>query len=287
MLAVGVGVLVGWLFVRRQRRLDDPLIDVRPFRVTTFNASLVTNVIAISVAFGYFLFVAQYLQLLLGMSPLQAGWWSLPSSAGFVVGSNLAPRFVHRIRPATVLTPAQVTAAGGLVVLTQVGAADGPGLVVVGSVIISLALAPVLTLTTELVVGSAPAERAGAASGIAETAAEFGGALGIAILGSIGTAVCRSALAGRPSGRDPRNGRWVGARHARGCGRRGRRAAGHRGAVLLEAARIALWTACRWQPASPRPSPSPVERSRRWCYARPELQPMPRPGARTHQLHWD
>lgn len=238
--AVGVGVVVGWLFVRRQRGLDDPLIDVRLFRVATFNASLVTNVIAIFVAFGYFLFVAQYLQLVLGMSPLQAGWWSLPSAAGFVVGSNLAPRFVHRIRPATVLTPALLTAAGGLVVLTQVGAADGLGLVVVGSVIISLALAPVFTLTTELVVGSAPPERAGAASGIAETAAEFGGALGIAILGSIGTAVYRSALAADlPSGiPEPAAGSaldTLGAAVAAAG-----ELPGTAGRVLLEAARIAF-----------------------------------------------
>ncbi|MGH2523638.1 MAG: MFS transporter, partial [Anaerolineales bacterium] len=97
------GLAVGLLFLRRQRRLADPLIDLRLFRIPTFNVSLATNVLAVFVAFGYFLFVAQYLQLVLGLSPLQAGLWSLPSSVGFIVGSNVSPRFVHRFRPALVL----------------------------------------------------------------------------------------------------------------------------------------------------------------------------------------
>lgn len=86
-------------------------------------------------------------------------------------------------------------AAIGLAVLTQVGTSDGLVPLVTASVIISLGLAPVLTLTTELIVGSAPPERAGAASGISETGAELGGALGISIMGSIGVAVYRGALA--------------------------------------------------------------------------------------------
>ncbi|HEX2028823.1 MAG TPA: MFS transporter, partial [Nitriliruptorales bacterium] len=108
--AVVVGLVVGALFVRRQRRLDDPLIDVSLFRVATFSASLATNVLGVFVAFGYFLFVAQYLQLVLGLSPLQAGWWSLPAAVGFIVGSNLAPRFVHRVRPGGVLAGALLAA---------------------------------------------------------------------------------------------------------------------------------------------------------------------------------
>jgi DHA2 family multidrug resistance protein-like MFS transporter len=92
-------------------------------------------------------------------------------------------------------------AAIGLGVLTQVGGFDGLAIVIVGSVVISLGLGPVLSLTTELIVGSAPPERAGAASGISETGAELGGALGISILGSIGIAIYRSDVAvGLPAG---------------------------------------------------------------------------------------
>jgi DHA2 family multidrug resistance protein-like MFS transporter len=92
-------------------------------------------------------------------------------------------------------------AAIGLGVLTQVGGSDGLATVVVGSVVISLGLGPVLSLTTELIVGSAPPERAGAASGISETGAELGGALGISLLGSIGIAIYRGEVAdGLPAG---------------------------------------------------------------------------------------
>ena len=200
-LFIVAGLIIGTLFLRRQRTLADPLIDLRLFRNPAFSVSLATNVFAIFVAVGYFLFVAQYLQLVLELSPLQAGLWSLPSAAGFVVGSNVAPRFMHRIRPAFVLGAALALAAIGLVALTQVGITTGPLVVAIASVVISLALAPVFTLTTELIVGSAPPERAGAASGISETGAELGGALGIAILGSIGAAVYRGDLANRlPAG---------------------------------------------------------------------------------------
>ncbi len=194
-LSVVVGLAIGLLFLRRQARLPDPLIDLRLFRMPALTVSLATNVLAVFIAVGYFLFIAQYLQLVLGLSPLQAGLWSLPSAAGFVVGSNLAPRFVYRFRPATVLSTCLALAAIALAMLTRVEGSIGLPIVATASVLISLALSPVLTLTTELIVGSAPPERAGAASGISETGAELGGALGIAILGSIGTAVYRSELA--------------------------------------------------------------------------------------------
>src|SRR5262249_56905232 len=89
-------------------------------------------------------------------------------------------------------------AAAGLGVLSRVGGSPGAdlGILAGGSLLISLGLAPVFTVTTDLVVSSAPPERAGAASGISETGAELGGALGIAVLGSIGVAIYRGQLAG-------------------------------------------------------------------------------------------
>jgi MFS transporter, DHA2 family, multidrug resistance protein len=196
-LSMLAGLAVGAVFVARQQRLDDPMIDIGLFRLGAFNAALVTNFLAIFVAVGYFLFVAQYLQLVLGLSPLQAGLWSLPSAFGFIVGSNLAPRILRRVRPASVIGGGLGLAAVGLAMLTQVGAVGGLAPLIAGSVIISLGLAPVFGLTTELIVGSAPPERAGAASGISETGAELGGALGIAILGSVGVAIYRGELADR------------------------------------------------------------------------------------------
>jgi len=195
--AILVGLVVGVAFVRRQLTLADPMIDLRLFRSSAFNASLATNLLGIFIAVGYFLFVAQYLQLVLGLSPLEAGLWSLPSAGGFIVGSNLAPRILRRVRPAWVIGTGLAMAAIGLGVLTQVGGSPDADLAIlaIASLLVSLGLAPVFTATTDLIVSSAPPERAGAASGISETGAELGGALGIAILGSIGVAVYRGELA--------------------------------------------------------------------------------------------
>ncbi len=189
------GLTLGLVFLRRQLTLADPMIDLRLFRVGSFNASLITNVLGIFIAFGYFLFVAQYLQLVLGLSPLQAGLWSLPSAAGFIVGSTVGPRILRHIRPAYVIGAGLAMGAIGLAILTRVDGSGDLTILVASSVVISLGLAPVFTATTDLIVGSAPPEKAGAASGISETGAELGGALGIALLGSIGTAVYRSELA--------------------------------------------------------------------------------------------
>ena len=198
---VALGLLVGAAWVRRQLSLADPMIDVRLFRIPAFTAALGVNFLTIFVATGYFLFVAQYLQLVLGLSPLEAGAWSLPSAVGFIVGSNVAPRLVKRIRPPHLIALSLLVAAAGLAVLTQVGGSNGLAIVVGSSLVISLGLAPVFGLTTELIVGSAPPERAGAASGISETGSELGGALGISILGSIGVAIYRQDVAGAlPSG---------------------------------------------------------------------------------------
>ncbi len=196
LVSILLGLAVGIVWIRRQLGLADPMIDLRLFRIPAFSASLVVNFLTIFVAIGYFLFVAQYLQLVLGLSPLTAGLWSVPSAVGFIVGSNVAPRIVRQVRPAYVMGISLVLAAFGLAVLTQVGGSNGLAVVVTGSVVIALGLAPVLTLTTDLIVGSAPPERAGAASGISETAVELGGALGISILGSIGIALYRGHVAG-------------------------------------------------------------------------------------------
>jgi DHA2 family multidrug resistance protein-like MFS transporter len=183
------------VFVRRQQTLGDPLVDLRLFRSYTFSASLAANTLSLAIAFGIFLFIAQYLQLVLGLSPLEAGLWTVPSAGGFIAGSMLAPVFVRIARPAYVVAGSLALAAAGLGLLTQVEPDSSVALVVTGSVVIALGVAPPVTLGTDLVVGCVPPQRAGVASGISETGAELGGALGIAVLGSIGVAVYRSELA--------------------------------------------------------------------------------------------
>jgi DHA2 family multidrug resistance protein-like MFS transporter len=196
-LTILAGLLLGFMFVRRQLRLESPIIDVRLFRIRAFSASLGTYLLGIFVVVGYFLFIAQHLQLVLGLSPLVAALWSLPSAAGFIVGSVAAPKVIHRFRPSIIMGTGMIIAAVGTAMLLGLSLEEGPSLlfIVVASIVISLGLAPVITLATELIVGSAPPEQAGAATGISETGGELGGALGIAILGSIGTAVYRTEVA--------------------------------------------------------------------------------------------
>jgi MFS transporter, DHA2 family, multidrug resistance protein len=194
-LAIAAGVAVAAAFLHRQGRLADPLIDLRLFRAPAFSAALAAHTFGFFVNFGALLFIAQYLQLVLGLSPLEAGAWTVPSAAGFVVGSMLTPVIVRRLRPGSTVAACLALAAAGFGLLTRVDAASGLATLVIASVVFSLGLAAVFTLATDLMVGTAPPERAGAASAIAETGSELGGALGIAVLGSIGTAVYRSRVA--------------------------------------------------------------------------------------------
>jgi MFS transporter, DHA2 family, multidrug resistance protein len=183
------------VFVDRQRRLDDPMIDLGLFRNRAFSLALGANTLAFAVVFGISVFVAQYFQLVLGYSPLEAGLWSVPGAAAFVAGSQLTPPLAARIRPPVAMLGGILVAIAGIALLMYAGPADGPGLVVAGVVILSLGLAPLFTLAADLAVGSAPPERAGAASGISETSSELGGALGLAILGTVGAAVYRGNVA--------------------------------------------------------------------------------------------
>jgi DHA2 family multidrug resistance protein-like MFS transporter len=187
-----VGLTIGGVFVRRQRRLRDPMIDLELFRRPAFSLALGANTLAFAVVFGLEVFVAQYLQLVLGYSPLEAGLWSVPGAAAFVVGSQLTPAIAARVRPPVAMLGGILVAVVGVALLTQPGAASGPELVIGGVVILSVGLAPLFTLAADLAIGSAPPRRAGAAAGLSETSSELGGALGLAILGTVGTAVYRS-----------------------------------------------------------------------------------------------
>jgi DHA2 family multidrug resistance protein-like MFS transporter len=193
--AAVLGGVIGAVFVRRQSALADPLIDLSLFKSPAFTASLLVNVLGFFVAFGTFLFIAQYLQLVLGMGPLQAGLWTAPSGLAFIAGSMLAPLLARRMRPTRVIACGFAIAAAGFVMLTQIGRSSGPSVVVSAYVILSLGLSPVFTMAADIIVGTAPPERAGMAAALSETSAELGGALGIAILGSIVGAVYRSVMA--------------------------------------------------------------------------------------------
>jgi MFS transporter, DHA2 family, multidrug resistance protein len=193
-LSIVIGFAFGAAFVRRQQALADPMIDLRLFRLPAFNAALTANTIGFFVNFGIAVFIAQYLQLVIGLSPFEAGLWTVPYASAFVVGSLLTPVFVRALRPALVIAAGLAVAAAGFALLTQVEGDGALATLVTGSVVFALGLAPVYTLAADLMVGAAPPQRAGAAAGISETSSELGGALGIAVLGAVGTAVYRGRV---------------------------------------------------------------------------------------------
>jgi MFS transporter, DHA2 family, multidrug resistance protein len=193
--AIAGGLSAGGLFVHRQRRLENPLIDLELFRVRAFGVALGSYTLGTFMAFGMFLFISQYLQLVHGLTALEAGIRMLPIFASFIVGSMLVPMLVRRVGPAALLGAGLTVAALGFALLATVQVNSDVALVVAACTAYSLGLAPVFTLATDTIVGAAPPERAGAASALSETGSELGGALGIAVLGSVGAAVYRVGMA--------------------------------------------------------------------------------------------
>ncbi len=194
LLSIVLGLLLGVLFIRRQHYLKNPFIDLRMFRVPVFSSSLIIYLLSTFILFGMFFFIAQFLQLVLNLSPLAAGLWMLPSFAGFIVGSMATPILSKRFSPVNIVFTGLLIAAVGFGLLTQLRPDNGLVLVVTALGIFSLGIAPVFTLATDMVVGSAPPEQAGAAASLSETSSELGGALGIAILGSIGALIFKKNM---------------------------------------------------------------------------------------------
>ena len=169
------GLVFLTVFVWRQRRLADPVIDVRLFRAPAFSAAVVMNVLANFALVGFMFFISQYLQLVLGLRRSPPGLWSLPAAAAAGIGAAvLAPMLAQRFRRAYVAAGGLLVAAAGCLVLAQVGDAAGLAQVVVGQALMTGGVAMVLTLSAELIVSTAPPERAGAAAGLSETGSRVG-----------------------------------------------------------------------------------------------------------------
>ena len=203
-LSIVAGVFLGVVFVHRQRTLADPMLDLDLFRIRAFSACLAAYGLSFGVMFGAYVFVLQHLQLVLGYSPLGAGAWMVPSGIGFLLAGMLTPLLAKRFRPGFVMAAGLALSSISFAALTQVDERSATAFVAFAFAIFAFGVTPVFTLATDLIVGAAPRERAGVASGISETGAEFGGALGIAVFGSIGVAVYRGRLAdGLPAGVPP------------------------------------------------------------------------------------
>ncbi len=189
------GLVLGAVFVLRQQRLADPLIDLRLFGNVRFSGSLVALMVAMLAMGGLFLLLSQYLQLVLGLSAFEAGLWTVPQALAMVVAAGVVSALAPRIRPAYLMTGGLVIAMAGYAIFTQLSGADDLALIVTGMVVFSLGLSPMFVLGLDLIVGAVDPERAGAASAISETGQELSAALGVAVIGSIGTAVYRGRMA--------------------------------------------------------------------------------------------
>ncbi|GAA0966626.1 MFS transporter [Acrocarpospora macrocephala] len=191
--AVAVGVAFGAVFVRRQRILAEPLLDLRLFANRVFSTALGIMLLGGVVMAGLSLLSSLFLQDVAGLSPLATGVRLIPQNVAMVIGSMVAPALARKLPSATVTALGLTLAGLGLLVVTQVESGDA-GLLVVGLVLASAGISFPMALTMNLILAAAPPEKAGSAASISETSGEFGIAVGIATLGSLGTLVYRSVL---------------------------------------------------------------------------------------------
>jgi DHA2 family multidrug resistance protein-like MFS transporter len=193
--AVLLGVGLGLVFVDRQRRLAEPLVDLSLFRLPAFSASLIVNILAVFIVFSMLALSAQYFQLVAGLSARSAGLLFVLSGLVLAIASLAVPVLVAGIGPARTIAGGFLMGAAGLLWLWLSGGPLTVWVVLVGMIVMSAGIAPLSAVTTNLVLASAPPERAGSAASVSETSLEFGGALGIAITGSIAVAIYRARLA--------------------------------------------------------------------------------------------
>lgn len=203
-LMIAVAVLIGAMFVRRQLVLAQPLFDMRLFANPGFAAALTMLLLFLMALGACYMQFAQYLQSVLGYSPLEAGML-LTIPAALQVGSTaLAPRLLDRMRPATAIAGGAVLAVlGAIIVLVGMTLPREAATVVlvVGESITSLGGGPIFALSAGIVIASAPIERTGAASGAQEVAGSLGNALGLAVGGSLAVIVYQGAMAVGPEAR--------------------------------------------------------------------------------------
>jgi MFS transporter, DHA2 family, multidrug resistance protein len=235
---IAAGVIAGVAFVLRQARARAPMIDLKLFRSRGFTGSIMMNLAAMFAIIGFAVFITQYLESVLGMRPFTAALWSLVPMAGTMAAAPVTRALAQRVDRAYVAVGGFLLAGAGFAALIQVHVHSPIWFVLTAASAYAGGVLAVMSIGSELIMGAVPPERAGAAAAVAETATEFGGALGIAILGSIGTAAYRSSLAAAPAGAPPAA---LGAARATlgGALSAAGRLPGHTGAGLAEAARAA------------------------------------------------
>ncbi|MET9064514.1 MFS transporter [Streptosporangium sandarakinum] len=201
-VALVAGAAVGVVFVRRQLRLETPLLDMRLLRNRPFTAVIVGLVFAGVAMAGTGLMVTQYLQGVLGFSPFASAVLFAPMGLGVAAGTMAAPTLTRWMRPATAIAGGLAGSALGGLLLVGVSGDGGAGgasalpLVMTGIAVLALGTGPLFALGTGLVLGSVPPERAGSAASMSETGNYFGGSLGFALLGVVAAVVYRDRMGG-------------------------------------------------------------------------------------------
>ncbi|MGV9314857.1 MFS transporter [Streptomyces sp. NPDC003691] len=182
-LLTGAALLV--LFVRRQRRRTHPLIDVRLFATPTFATAVGCIVLCMLALVGLELIAVQYLQLVLGLSPLETGLRLLPLTFAAMAAGATGSYTLRYIGPRRMAGGGFVLTAGAVLLLTLMGEHDRPALLATGFVLLGFGLQTTLFAAYESMLSEAPAEHAGGAAAIGETSYQLGAGMGIALLGSV------------------------------------------------------------------------------------------------------
>ncbi|EWT03627.1 MFS transporter [Intrasporangium oryzae NRRL B-24470] len=199
-----VGVCAGVAFVRRQGRVRSPMVDLSLFRRRGFGGSVAVQVIAMFGVMGNAILMTQYLQSVLGYSALAAALWSLAPSVVVGAAAPMSAVAAQRVGRPVVMAAGFVVAAVGFIGMRWASVDSGILPALVASALIAAGLVSVATLVTEYALGVAPPQRAGSVSALVETASELGGALGMAVLGSVLAAVYAAHVADRlPVGLPP------------------------------------------------------------------------------------
>ena len=237
---IAAGVIAAAAFILRQARGSAPMIDLKLFRSRGFTGSVMMSLVSMFAIIGFAVFTTQYLESVLGMKPFTAALWSLVPMAGTMVATPVIRALAQRLDRAYVAAGGFVVAGAGFAALTQLHAHSPIWFLLTAASVYAGGVVGVMAIGNELIMGAVPPERAGAAAAVVETATEFGGALGIAVLGSVGTAAYRSGLAAAaPAGTPPAA---LGAARATlgGALTAASRLPGRAGAGLLDAARAAF-----------------------------------------------
>ncbi|MDQ2648965.1 MAG: MFS transporter, partial [Actinomycetota bacterium] len=198
----GAAVLLG-LFFWRERTAAHPMLDLALFRDPRFSVASAGIAFAFFAMFGTFFLVTQYLQLVLGYRPMTAGLTMLPVSLTMTILAPQAPRLVARFGAARVVGYGLGLTSLGLVMFSTLGTSSPVSLVYVAYIPMMIGMSVSMSPLTTLIMSSVPPARAGIGSAMNDTTRELGGALGVAVLGSLLTTGYGSSISSSLGGLSP------------------------------------------------------------------------------------